>query len=337
MQALVNHVAERSQLFLSDDGQSHAILPNGAATPIYSEDFFTFLHTLAASKQIEIPNTASLNFTLRGLDALAHASQQVQPVPLRTFQPDPETLLLDLHDNFDAVEITRKSWKVTSNLDVSFARPSLNLPLPIPEPPQHGLTTYLKQMFRIAEEPAQKIANWLTQALLPGATPPILVITGEARDQAAAKIRKIIDPIPQPLFPFPHTATQMGQLALTNRVLAFALYGNITQSKQRALNALRTGMAVKLKEVNKRHSSIFANVARPIIVTADTEIEIGKHQITIEINHAGQGDHPQILGALLTLLAIGLYRAHQPAHETPLTQMPPSFPFATIQSDVPGP
>lgn len=337
MQSLFHLAAERTQLFVSPENQSHAILPNNSATPIYSEDFFTFIHSLAESKQIDIPNATALNFTLRRLDAVARASQKVQPVPLRTFQPDPETLLLDLHDNFDAVELTRKSWKVTSNLDVSFARPSANLPLPLPEPGQHGLTTYLRQMFRITEEPAQQIAHWLTLALLPGATPPILVITGEARNQAAAKIRKIIDPVPQPLFPFPHNAAQMGQLALTNRVLAFALYGNLTQCKRRALNELRSGMTVKLKEVNKRHASVFAHVARPIIVAAETKIEISRHQITIEINHAGQGDHPQILGALLTLLAATLHRVHQLALEAAPQVFPQTSPVTTTQSDVPGP
>ena len=337
MQSLFNLVAERTQLFLSLDNQSHAILPNNSATPLYSEDFFTFIHNLAESQQIDIPNAAALNFTLRRLDAVAHASQRVQSAPLRTHQLDPETLLLDLHDNFDAVELTRKSWKVTSNLDVSFARPSLNLPLPIPEPTEHSLTTHLKEMFHIAEESAHQLAHWLTLALLPGATPPILVLTGQARNEAAAKIRKIIDPVPQPLFPFPHTAAQMGQLALTNRVLAFALYGNLTPNKRRSLNELRKGMTVKLKDANKRHSPIFTNVARPIIVAAETNVEISKHQITIEINHAAQGDHPQILGALLNLASLMLHRANQQAIETICKISLPASPIATIQSDPPGP
>ena len=59
--------------------------------------------------QVEIANSHSRNFVLRKLDAQAHSSGRVQPVPLRTFQPDPQILLLDLHDNFDAVELTRKS------------------------------------------------------------------------------------------------------------------------------------------------------------------------------------------------------------------------------------
>ena len=337
MNSIVNLAAERTQLFLSLDNQPPATLPSGAATPIYSEDFFVFLNTLADSRQIDIPNATALGFTLRKLDAQAHASGRIQPVPLRTFQPDPQTLLLDLHDNFDAIELTRKSWKLTSNLDVTFARPSFNLPLPVPEPSQLTLTTHLRQLFHIDEYPAQQIANWLTCAILPGATPPILVITGEARDEAAEKIRKIIDPIPQPLFPFPHNATQMGHLALTNRVVAFALYGDLTQSKQRALNALRIGMTIKLKEVNKRHAALFTKVSRPIIVTSETNIEISRHQITVEINHAGQGDHPQILGSLLNVVAESLHRAHQPAVETRWNTDLPHSPTINIQSDLPAP
>ena len=337
MQALLNLVTARTQLFLSLDNQSHATLPSAAATPIYSEDFFVFLNTLADSQQIDIPNANALGFLLRKLDAQAHASGRIQAVPLRTFQPDPQTLLLDLHENFDAVELTRKSWKLTSNLDTQFLRPSGNLPLPAPEPAQHDLATYLSQMFQIENGPAQQIADWLAVALLPDAQPPVLVITGEARDEAAGKIRKIIDPVPQPLFPLPHNASQLGQLALTNRVLAFALYGNLTKSKQRALTTLSTGMTVKLKEVNQRHAARFTKVSRPIIIASEENIAVCRHQITVEINHAGQGDHPQILGALLTLTAQMLHRAHQQAIETIWQTSKPASPIATVQSDPPVP
>ena len=337
MQDLLNHVAARTQLFLSPDNQPHATLPSGAATPIYSEDFFTFLNSLADEKQIDIPNAVKLGFALRKLDAQAHASRRLQPVPLRTFQPDPRTLLLDLQDNFDAVELTRKSWKITSNLDTNFLRPALNLPLPATEKPQHDLPTYLSQMFRLQPGPALEIANWLATAMLPDSQPPILVITGEARDEAAEKLRKIIDPVPQPLFPLPHIAGQLGQLALTNRVLAFAAYGNITKSKQTALDRLRKGMMVPLKETNKRRGAIFTKVARPIIIATEKSVEISRHQINIEINYAGPGDHPQILGALLNLVAQTLDRAHLPAIEIVWDARPHQSPISKIESDVPGP
>ena len=337
MQALLNLAIDRTHLFLSLDNQSHATLPSGSATPIYSEDFFVFLNTLADDNQIEIPNTNALGFLLRKLDAQAHASGRVQTVPLRTFQPDPQTLLLDLHDNFDVVELTRKSWKLTSNLDTQFLRPSGNLPLPTPEHSPHDLATYLSEMFQIENAAAQQIAEWLAVALLPEAHPPVLVITGEARNEAAAKIRKIIDPVPQPLFPMPHNANQLGQLALTNRVLAFALYSNLTKCKQSALRSLSTGMTVKLKEVNKRHAARFTKVTRPIIIASEEKVEVCRHQITIEINHAGCGDHPQILGALLTLAAQLLHRAHQQAIETIWQTSKPATTLGTIQSDPPVP
>ena len=336
MQDLLQHVAGTSQLFLSLDNQPHATLPSGEATPIYSEDFFTYLNTLADDKQIDIPNATKLGFFLRKLDAQAHSTRRIQHVPLRTYQPDPQTLLLDLHDNFDAVELTRKSWKITSNLDTSFLRPSLNLPLPAPEKPQHDLPAYMAQLFQLQPPQALEIANWLALAMLPNSQPPILVITGEARDEAAEKLRRIIDPVPQPLFPLPHSANQFGQLALTNRVLAFAVYGNISRNKQLALNRLRQGMMVQLKETNKRRPPIFAKVARPIILAAESNVEISRHQITVEINYAGQGDHPQILGALLDLVAQTLHRAHLPAIETD-DKLPLQSPVTSIQSDVPGP
>ena len=96
-------------------------------------------------------------------------------------------------------------------------------------------------------------------------------------------------------------------------------------------------MTVKLKALNKRHAARFTKVARPIIIASEEKVDVCRHQITIEINHAGCGDHPQILGALLTLAAQLLHRAHQQAIETIWQTSKPATPIATIQSDPPVP
>ena len=328
MQALLSLAAERTQLFLSPEGQSHATLPSGAATPLYSEDFFTFLYQLSTQQQSPLPNNFQLARLLRELDAQAHDSNRIQPVPLRTSRTAPGTLLIDLQENFDAIELTQKGWSRTHNFDAPFLRPTLNFPLPMPEAPQHDLTTYLTQLFEIEQKTAAQLALWLSQALMPDSRPPILIITGEARDEAAAKLRRILDPVPQPLFPVPTTINQLGQLALTNRVLAFAAYGNLTENRKAAFCALSRGMIVRLKETNHRRPPIFTKVSRPIIITSENPQQISPHQITIEINKANQGDHPQILGALFNLAVETSKPAVQP--ETPAIPIP-------HQSDVPGP
>ncbi len=337
MHPLIQLAADRIQLFLSPSGQPHAILPTCDATPIYSEQFFTYLVTLADTQQTDFPTSAKLAYDLRRLNSQAEASRRTQPVPLRTFKPDPETLLIDLQENLEAIELTRKGWKITANFDAPFLRPTLNYSLPIPEPPKHDLPTYLAQLFEINQEPAQQLAMWLAQALLPDGQPPILVITGKARDAAATKLRTIIDPVPQALFPLPSTTNQLGQLALTNRVLAFAAYGPLTQKKKVAFNTLSKGMPIRLKEVNKRGPQIFTTVSRPIIITSETPQEIGDHQITIEINKANPGDHPQILGALLDFASAALAKSPVSRTETIVETKLPIFPPINTESGTRGP
>ena len=337
MTDLLQLAADRVQLFLSPAGQSHATLPSGAATPIFSEDFFTYLVALGDSQQIDTPFGTPLANLLRKLDAQAHGSNRIQPVPLRSFQQDPQTLLIDLQENLDAVELTRKGWSLTNNFDTPFLRPTQNIPLPAPEPPQHDLTTYLTGLFDIAVEPAQQLSNWLAQAFMPDARPPILVITGEARDEAASKLRMLLDPVPQPLFPFPATINQLGQLALTNRVLAFAAYNKLTETRKASLNRLRKGMPVRLKETNQRRPQIFTNIARPIIVAAESSEQISNHQLTVEINHANQGDHPKLLGALLNLVAEAFEKPKQSPIETNWKSILPESQETAPQADPPGP
>lgn len=337
MQALLNLAADRTQLYLSPDGQAHATLPSGAATPLYSEDFFTFLHQLSAHQQSPLPNNFQFAKLLRDLDAQAHASNRIQPVPLRTSRTAHDTLLIDLQENFEAIELTRKGWSLTHNFDAPFLRPFLNIPLPAPEPPKHDLTTYLTHLFEIEKEPAEQLALWLAQALMPDSQPPILVITGEARDEAAAKLRTILDPVPQPLFPVPTTINQLGQLALTNRILPFAAYGPLTEKRKSAFNALRKGMIVQLKETNKRRGKIFTKISRPIIITIEAPQQISPTQITIEINKANQGDHPRILGALLNLAAAGMHKSPQPTIQVEHQAIAPQSPTQAPQPDVPGP
>ena len=337
MQDLVQLAADRVQLFLSPSGQSHAILPSGAATPIFSEDFFTWLVALCGSQQIDVPFGVPLANLLRKLDADAHGSNRILPAPLRTSQPDPQTLLIDLQDNFDAVELTRKGWRLTANFDAPFLRPTQNIPLPPPEPPDEDLTMYLTKLFEIQAGPAQLLSNWLAHAFMPDAQPPILVITGEARDEAASKLRMLLDPVPQPLFPFPATTSQLGQLALTNRVLAFAAYNKLTETRKAGLNRLRKGMPVRLKETNQRRPQIFTSISRPIIIAAESAEQISSNQLTVEINRANQGDHPKLLGALLNLVAEAFEKQNQSPIETNWQSALPQSQEIAPQSDPPGP
>ena len=324
-------------MFLSPHGQPYATLPSGEATPLYSEDFFTFLYQLSEQQQAPLLDNFKLAKLLRELDAQAHSAKRTQSVPLRTHYSDSQTLLIDLQQNFDAVELTRKGWQISANFDTNFLRPTLNHPLPAPEPPQQDLPTYLTNLFAISKEEAGQLSNWLVTALLPDGKPPILVITGEAADEAASKLRNIIDPVPQALMPLPANTNQLGQLALTHRILAFAVYSELTEKRKAAFNAIQRGMPVQLRESNKRRGKLFGSVSRPVIIASATPQKISRNQISIEINTANQQDHAQILGALLNVASAALNKNTQVPIESNWEKVPPEFPQLGVQSDPPGP
>ena len=324
-------------MFLSTHGQPYATLPTGEATPLFSEDFFTFLYQLSEQQQAPLPDNFKLAKLLRELDAQAHSAKRTQSVPLRTHYSDPQTLLIDLQQNFDAVELTRKGWQISANFDTNFLRPTLNHPLPAPELPQQDLPTYLTNLFDIGKEEAERLSSWLATALLPDGKPPILVITGEAADEAASKLRNIIDPVPQALMPLPANTNQLGQLALTHRVLAFAVYSELTEKRKAAFNAIQRGMPVQLRESNQRRGKLFGSVSRPIILASATPQKISRNQISVEINTANQQDHAQILGALLDVASAALNKPQLRQIEIAWEAPNPESPTRTTQSDPPVP
>ena len=336
MESLLQLAASRIQLCMSSQGQPHAVLPCGASTPIYSEDFYTFLTELADGSQTPMPGHVTA--LLRRLDAQSHSTGRWLPVSLRSAQLDSGRCVIDLQTNlFDAINVTREGWAITQHLEAHFLRPTLNIPLPVPETPKHNLKAYLKQLFQIEAEPAAQLNVWLTEALRPNGRPPILVISGEARDEAASKLRMLIDPVPQPLMPLPHNTNQLGQLALTNRVLAFPLYSKPSATRKAAFNALLKGMPVRLKETNKRRPAVWTKVARPIILTSEKQIDVNPYQITIEINHASVAPHAEVFAALLDALVQVLNEPASEIHEIQNNATLPALPGVNEHFDPPGP
>ena len=227
-------------------------------------------------------------------------------------QPD-GTIYLDLQSENEAIEITGHNWTRTQQHPATFRRHELNLALPVPTFSKTTTTQLLAKSMGLTEVDANPLANWLTMALLPNATAPILVITGEARIEAARLLRNIIDPVVHPLFPLPVTEGQLGQLAQWNSVLAFDAGPYITEGRKSALRRIRRGVPVRIREVSRRQSPIYETTQRPILIAADAAVEIEKNQINIEINQCLEVPLDQLLGALLNQLVIALKQIEAPS------------------------
>ena len=303
------HLAHRAKLFLTPDHQSHAVLPNGTTVPLYSEDFFTWYLEVFDHEQIPNPSSAQFSFVQRQLDAEAFSTRNIQKAHLRIAKTGQAAYEIDLQNpGHPAVELNYHNWNLTAvSAESNFLRPTQNHANPIPEQSPNNLPTTLAKDFALAPETATQLAAWLALAMLPDQQPPILVITGKKRDAAARKLRNLLDPVVHPLLEIPSTNRGIGQLALTNNVLAFSIFKYIAPSKIEALNKLQSGMLVKLKEVNKRRSPVWSTIARPIIISTGEPIQISPNQINIEIEEDNAGDDAsQLFGALLSMMVVVL-------------------------------
>ncbi len=302
-------LAHRAQLFLTPDHQPHAVLLNGTTVPLYSEDFFTWCLEAFDQEQIPNPSSAQFSYLRRQLDAETFSTRNLQKAHLRIAKTGQAAYEIDLQ-NFDhpAVELNYHNWNLTAAaVESNFLRPTQNHPYPIPEQSPNDLSATLAKDFALAPEIAMQLAGWLALAMLPDQQPPILVITGSKRDDAARKLRNLLDPVVHPLLEIPYTNRELGQLALTNNVLAFSIFKYIAPSKIEALNKLQSGMLVKLKEVNKRRSPVWSTIARPIIISTGEPIQISPNQINIEIEEDNAGDDAsQLFGALLSMMVVVL-------------------------------
>ena len=294
---------DRATFFLTPNRQAYVQF-NGTVAPLYSEQFRGWLLTRIEALGLDWPSSSTLGRLLRHHDNILHTYEsQIIPVHTR-IAAENHTLLVDLQsidpqtsDN-QVIEITKDHWRITSSHPTLFRRPELNLPIPTPAITKGTIVQYLMGAFSTTQPIAETLSNWLALSMIPTATQPILVITGNARIEAARLLRNIIDPVIHPLLPMPTTENQLGQMAQTNSVLTFDSSPFISEKRKAALSRIRRGVPVRVREINKSRT-LYETIHRPILIAADAPIEIESNQINIEINHCRQAPLNEFLTALL--------------------------------------
>ncbi len=294
---------DKATFFLTPNRQSYVSF-NGTSAPLYSEQFRGWLLTRIEARGLPWPTASTLGRLLRHHDNILHTYEsQVSPVHTRIAAQN-HTLLVDLQsidpetsDN-QVIEITKDHWRITSDHPTLFRRPEPNLPIPAPAITKATIAQYLMRAFSTTLPIAETLSNWLALSMIPTATQPILVITGNARAEAARLLRNIIDPVVHPLLPMPTTENQLGQMAQWNSVLAFDSSPFISEKRKAALTRIRRGVPVRVREIN-RNRSLYETIHRPILIAADAHIEIEPNQLNIEINHCHLAPLNELLTALL--------------------------------------
>ena len=333
---LIN-LAQKLSYFFTPDRQPFAQLPANRNVPLHSEEFYTWLASAADESGLAI-TPAMLPAAIRKLDAEIHGTATpTRQLHLRTAPLPNHNYRIDLQTwDCSAIEVARAGWKLTEPPENLFLWPDSNAPYPTPEPAKLTLVTTLERNFQLPPDAAKKLATWLTAAMLPDQPCPVLVITGQVRDAAARAIRTLLDPVTNPLLVLPRLESQFHKLALNNRVLAFALGSRLSVGRREALAKLSVGADAQLTQCSKRREALQTNLRRPVLLSAETCVEITKDQIHLEINHATAFDQAQTFSALLDELVKFLCLFDEPEASISATSIM-LLPECILQGNLPDP
>ena len=294
-------LAQRAPLYLSQDNQTYIECPT--AIPVFSEDFFTWFICLAEKRLGTIPSPADVACVSRTLDAHARAAKTENTVHTRIAKLGTKSFQLDLGtEDHRVVNITGEGWELSQYFDAHFERLEDHKPMATPAPTPLKLAVCMEKQFNLAPVAAEKLAIWLAEALLPGHKPPILVITGKARETAVEKLRNLIDPVREPIIETPTQAGELRRMALENNVLAFSVNDHIAEKVLKALNLFHQGKRVLLKHCQRSRFKSRSTISRSIIIATEEPQQISQNQLNLEINEALDIENGKILSALLNLL-----------------------------------
>ncbi len=294
-------LAQALPLFLSKDNQPYVSCPT--PIPLYSEDFFGWLFSESRQRLGHYPNQYEFGWVIRTLDQQARQQKIKTGVHTRIAKLSPKTYQIDLTtDAQQGINITGKRWQHTPKFKTLFERSEIHTSLPTPEQTALTLADCFNQIFQTSPEISANLAIWLAEAFLPDRKPPILVITGKARDKAVEMLRNLIDPVHNPIIYSPGCPIELNGMALENRVLAFSFSQQPTEKLIKKLNAMHQGTRVPLTHSNKRRPKLFTTVERPIIVASREPLTLNKDQINIEINQAPDTEMGKMFYALLNLI-----------------------------------
>ena len=301
MRTRLHDLAQRLPLFLSQDNQTYVACPT--AFPVYSEDFFIWMFCQADKRLGYNASPSEIGRVARTLDAQARGAKTMEPVHTRIAKTGTKSYQLDLGtDDHQVVNITGKYWQQSQHFDVRFERIEDYKAFATPVCTANTLAACMEAQFSIAPDTAEKLALWVAQAMLPDQHPPILVITGKAREAAVEKLRNLIDPVNEPIIETPVNYTVLPRMALENKVLAFSVNDQFSQKIIKAINELHQGKRLQLKHCNRNRIKLRSTVHRTVIIATEEAQQISPGQFNLEINEAIDFEFGKIVGALLNLL-----------------------------------
>lgn len=240
-------------------------------------------------------------------------------------------LYLDLaNEAWQAIEIDSRGWRILDSnaVPVRFKRaPGM---LPLPTPAKGGSIEALRSFLNVSSDSDFELAvAWLLAALRHQGPFPVLALVGEhgaAKTTFAGTLRSLVDPNKAPLRSLPRENRDLAIAANNSWVCAFDNVSSIPQWLSDAICRLATGGGFATRRLYTDDEEALFDAKRPVILTgiedyvsrpdlADRTVFISLLEIPDDKRRAEQEmqadldrARPQILGALLDLIVLGLQR-----------------------------
>jgi hypothetical protein len=312
--------------------------------PIRSKGFRRWLARRYFGATDGAPSSEALQSALNVIEARAHFDAPQADVRIRVAGYDGK-LYLDLADDaWRAVEIDEAGWRIIDEPPVRFRRAAGMQPLPAPV--TGGFVETLRSFLNVSSDnDFVLVVAWALAVLRDKGPYPVIVLSGEqgsAKSTFSAILRALLDPNSAPLRALPREDRDLFIAATNGHVLTFDNVSGLPAWISDTLCRLATGGGFAVRQLYTDQDEVLFDASRPVVLNGIEDIvarpDLADRAIFLtlepipeerrrpekELWAAFDKERPQILGALLDAVSLGLQRLP----ETRLERLPRMADFA---------
>jgi len=296
--------------------------------PIRRKGFKRWLTRRFFEETAGAPNSEALQSALNVIEAKAHFDAPEIEVHIRV-AGHAGKLYLDLADHaWRAVEIDETGWRIVAEPPVRFRRAAGMQPLPTPI--RGGSVEMLRAFLNVSgDSDFVLVVAWALAVLRDKGPYPVIVLSGEqgsAKSTFCAVLRALLDPNTAPLRALPREDRDLFIAANNGHVLAFDNVSGLRAWISDTLCRLATGAGFAIRQLYTDIDEVLFDAARPVVLNGIEDIvtrpDLADRAIFLTLDPIPEERRrpekelwatfdkarPQILGALLDAVSVGLRR-----------------------------
>lgn len=295
--------------------------------PLRSQTFKRFLAKQFFDEQGKAINSEAQSAALNLLEAKALFEGDEHIVHMRVAEHAGSVFLDLCNTEWQVVQITPEGWNVVDDPPVRFRRSRGMLALPTPE--SGGSVNQLRGFLNLDDTAWQLVIAWLLAALRPRGPYPILALfaeQGSGKSTIGRLLRELIDPNAAPLRAEPNDGRDLMITANNSWCLAYDNLSHVPPWLSDALCRLSTGGGFATRELYSDQDEVIFDTQRPLLLTSIEEVASrsdlldrclvvwlpaipqDRRKTEAELFKAFREVRPQILGALLDVVAVALHQ-----------------------------